>query len=133
MDPPGLSGARIRSRGLLVGCVRGIDGGADGRLGTKAISHHVLASASPIPHGPGRARGVVEVSVPRSGFPATGTERPAVHTRGRLRLLSDSLLVKGGRTSYCSAVQPGTATISSTVDLPVDQEVPWWSGLVVVG
>ena len=101
--------------------------------GTKATTHLVLSSQTPIPVVRAVPGTCIEVSVPRSRFPGKSTEPPHVTPQGRLRLVSDTLLPDGGRTAYYSAVHPGTATISSTVNIQTNLEVPEWSGLVLVG
>jgi hypothetical protein len=101
--------------------------------GTPATGRLVLADTTPVPMVRAVPGTCIEVSVPRSGFPGKRTEVPRVTPGGRLHLVSDTLLADGGRTAYYSAVRPGTATISSTVDVQTNQAVPEWSGLVVVG
>jgi hypothetical protein len=101
--------------------------------GTRATAHLVLSSQSPIPVVRAVPGTCIEVSVPRSRFPGKDTEPPRVIPPGRLDLVSDTVFGNGSRTVYYSAVHAGTATISSTVDIQTNLEVPEWSGLVVVG
>ncbi len=101
--------------------------------GIKSTGHLVLSDANPIPVVRAVPGTCIKVSVPRSGFAGKSTEPPRVTPDGRLALVSDTLGADGGRTVYYSAVRPGTATVTSTVDVQTNQEVPEWSGLVVVG
>jgi len=106
---------------------------ASGCHGRPATAHLVLSSQSPVPVVRAVPGTCIEVSVPKSKFAGKDTEPPRVAPPGRLALVSDTVVGDGGRTAYYSAVHPGTATISSTVDIRTDLEVPEWSGLVVVG
>ncbi len=101
--------------------------------GTRATAHLVLTGESPVPVVRAVPGTCIEVSVPGSPFPGRTTEPPDVTPPGRMRLVSDTVLRNGGRTAYYSAVHTGTATISSTVNIRTNAEVPEWSGLVVVG
>ncbi len=101
--------------------------------GTRSTGHLVLSDANPVPVVRAVPGTCIKVSVPPSGFLGKVTEPPRVTPDGRLALVSDTLGANGGRTVYYSAVRSGTATVSSTVDVQTNQEVPEWSGLVVVG
>ena len=101
--------------------------------GTKATAHLVLTDHAPIPAVRAVPGTCIEVSVPRSPFAGVPTAPPTVRPPGRLRLVSDTVLRNGGRTAYYSAVHAGAATVSSTVRVQTNREVPEWSGLVVVG
>jgi hypothetical protein len=46
--------------------------------------------------------------------------------------VSDSLLANGTRAAYYFAVRTGAVTVSTTVRIRTNVEVPEWSGLVVI-
>jgi hypothetical protein len=91
-----------------------------------------LTNTQPVPVVRTLPGGCVAVSVPRSPFPGSATEVPAVLPADRLRLVSDVVLADGTRTAYFTAIRTGTATVSSTVRVRARAPVPEWSGLVIV-